>query len=93
VVDTPSGVATASTTNIAPVSPSALDQLRAGEVSVDGYLDLKVSEATAHLGALPPQALEAIRSTLRERLASDPMFVDLVRAATGSVPSPVMGDD
>jgi hypothetical protein len=73
---------------VSPVAPGALEQLRAGGVSVDGYLDLKVAEATAHLGALSPQALDSIRSALRERLASDPMFVDLVRAATGSVPAP-----
>lgn len=69
-----------------PVGP--LEQLRAGAITADGYLDSKVSEATAHLVALAPAHLEAVRSTLRERLATDPMFVDLVRTATGALASP-----
>jgi hypothetical protein len=43
-----------------------------------------VSEATSHLASLPAAQLDVIRAELRERLSSDPMFVDLVRAAAGS---------
>ncbi len=69
-------------------APSALDRLRSGELSLDGYLDAQVSGATAHLeGALPAEQLEFIRGSLRDQLVSDPALVDLVRAATGSVPS------
>jgi hypothetical protein len=66
---------------------SALERLRAGAIDVDGYLNLKTEEATAHLSSLPPVQLEAIRSALRDRLASDPSLVDLVRTATsGAAP-------
>jgi len=68
--------------------PSALERLRAGEIDVNGYVDIKVNEATSHLAALPPVELERVRSALRDRMASDPMLVDLVRTATGSVLQP-----
>jgi hypothetical protein len=67
---------------------TALERLRAGEIDVNGYVDAKVREATAHLGALPPAELERVRETLRDRLATDPALVDLVRTATGAVPPP-----
>ncbi len=63
---------------------TALERLRSGEVDVHGYVDLKVEEATAHLAGLPPAELAAIRGSLRERMASDPTLVDLVRTATGT---------
>jgi hypothetical protein len=69
-------------------SPTALDRWRAGEIDLNAYLDLKVNEATAHLAALPTAELEAIQHALRERIASDPMLVELVRTATGHVPDP-----
>ena len=72
----------------APAAPaassSALERLRSGDIDIDGYLNLKTQEATAHLASLPPVQLEAIRSALRDRLASDPALVDLVRTATGA---------
>jgi hypothetical protein len=92
-------VGSASTSAAAPagtsaVAAGALEQLRSGAISLDGYLDLKVHEATAHLsGALSPAALGTIRGALRERLAADPMLVDLVRSATGLVPGPVERDE
>ena len=67
---------------------TALERLRAGEIDVNGYVDLKVDEATTHLKALPPGELEQVRSALRDRLATDPGLVDLVRQATGAVPQP-----
>jgi len=84
-----------------PSAPSAapaeatrgpLEQLRTGGAGLERYLDLKVDEATAHLGPLPPSQLEMIRSALRERIASDPTLVDLVHAATGAVPAPPHDD-
>jgi hypothetical protein len=83
----------------APLAPAtepprtALERLRAGEVDVSGYLDLKVSEATAHLAVMPTPELEAIRSALRDRMASDPTLVELARTATGRIPEPPGGDE
>jgi hypothetical protein len=71
---------------------AALERYRAGEIDFGRYLDLKVDEATAHLAALPAQDLQAIRSGLRDRLASDPTLIELVRTATGHVPDP-LGDE
>jgi hypothetical protein len=79
----------------APVAASngaALERLRAGEIDLDGYLDLKVQEATGHLGALSPAQLESIRGALRDRISADPALVDLVRAATGRAPEPPHDD-
>ena len=67
---------------------SPLERFRAGAIDVGGYVDLKVDEATSHLAALPPGQLEAIRSTLRERMASDPSLVELLHAATGEALAP-----
>jgi hypothetical protein len=68
---------------------TALDRFRAGEVDVEGYLDLKVTEATEHLAAsLPAEMLEEIRNALRERLATDPTLSELARIAMGHVPEP-----
>jgi hypothetical protein len=70
----------------------ALERLRAGEIDVNGYVDVKVEEATAHLAALPAGQLEQLRSALRDRLAGDPGLVELVRKATGAVPQPQSDD-
>jgi uncharacterized protein (DUF2342 family) len=67
---------------------TALERLRAGEIDVNGYVDMKVDEATTHLKALPPGELEQVRSALRDRLATDPGLVDLVRQATGAAAQP-----
>jgi hypothetical protein len=69
-----------------------LERLRAGEIDVNGYVDAKVHEATAHLAALPPAELERVREALRDRMATDPALVDLVRTATGAVPPPPPDD-
>ena len=66
---------------------SPLAQLRAGQIDLNGYLDAKVHEATAHLHDVPPAQMETIRSMLRDRLASDPALTDLVQQATGQVPA------
>ncbi|MFO0664881.1 MAG: hypothetical protein U0174_13075 [Polyangiaceae bacterium] len=72
--------------NVTGASP--LERLRAGQIDVNGYLDLKVDEATAALSGLPHAELDTIRRALRTQLATDPTLSDLVTKATGSVPSP-----
>ena len=64
----------------------ALGAFRSGAVDLDGYLDRKVDDATAHLGQMPAADLARVRAALRERLATDPTLVDLVKSATGSAP-------
>jgi hypothetical protein len=67
--------------------PSAVERVRAGEISVDQYLDIKVNEATAHLaGKLPADQLAFVQSSLREQLAADPVLVELVERASGATP-------
>jgi hypothetical protein len=75
-------------TSSAEAPHGALEQLKAGAIDLDQYLDIKVHEATTALAPLPPAQVESIRSALRERLASDPTLVDLVRTAAGAIPSP-----
>jgi hypothetical protein len=87
----PSGASGAA--SVGGPAPSAIDQFRAGTVDVNRYLDLKVEEATAHLAALPPAQLDAIRGALRERLATDPALADLVRTATARSAAPAPSDD
>jgi hypothetical protein len=86
--EVPSAPTTLSAPQAAALEPprTALERLRAGEVDVSGYLDLKVDEATAHLAGLPAPELEAIRTALRERMASDPTLFELVRTAAGTAP-------
>jgi hypothetical protein len=83
------GTSTVAAGQVDAAAPPAepLARLRAGEVDLDGYLNLKVDEATAHLTALPPAQLDAIRGALRERLASDPSLVELIHTATGQTPN------
>jgi len=71
---------------------AALERLRAGEIDLNGYVDMKVHEATLHLAALPAGELEKLRSALRDRLAGDPGLVELVRKATGAMPWPQSDD-
>ena len=74
----------------AAASPSdrvsaALSGLQRGELSLDQYLDGRVSDATSHLvGKLSPDQLEFVRQSLREQLATDPVLVELVQRTTGS---------
>jgi hypothetical protein len=79
----PPAVASATVAALEP-----LERLRNGQVDLHGYLNLKVDEATAHLSALPRVELDAIRASLRDRLATDPALIELVRTATGEVPPP-----
>jgi hypothetical protein len=68
----------------APVQATALQRLHAGDLTLDGYLDAKVAEATAHLQGLGPAAVAAIRDALREQIASDPGLAGLVQTARGT---------
>jgi hypothetical protein len=64
---------------------SALQQLDAGTLSVEEYLDLQVNQAVSHLqGALPAAELDFVRDSLRMQLSEDPVLVELVRRTTGS---------
>jgi hypothetical protein len=73
----------------AAAAAGPLERLRAGEIDVPQYLDLKVHEATVHLHGVPPAELDAIRKMLRDQLATDPGLADLVKQATGASPPPV----
>jgi hypothetical protein len=77
---------TAAVENASGASPLA--QLKAGAIDMDRYLDLKVDEATKTLDAMPAAHLDEIKKALREKIASDPFLVDLVKSATGKVPNP-----
>jgi hypothetical protein len=85
----PSGATFKAERAAAVQATAALDRVRSGEITLDQYLDLKVEDATQHLsGRVSPEQLSFIQSSLREQLAADPVLVDLVRAATGSTPTP-----
>jgi hypothetical protein len=86
-VDRPDQAAQASSVDSAQAA-APLERLRAGEIDVNGYMDLKVDEATRSIQGLPPAELDEIKKALREQLASDPGLTDLVRTATGQMPKP-----
>jgi hypothetical protein len=65
-----------------------LERLRAGEIDVNGYVDLKVDAATKNLHGLGRVELDHIRATLKHQMANDPALVDLVKQATGATPTP-----
>jgi hypothetical protein len=68
---------------------AALSSLQRGELSLDQYLDDRVTDATSHLsGKLNPDQLEFVKQSLREQLATDPVLVELVQRTTGSVAAP-----
>jgi hypothetical protein len=65
-----------------------LERFRAGEVDVNGYVDLEVDKATSNLQGLPASELAEVKSLLRDQMKSDPGLAELVRAATGTMPTP-----
>ena len=73
----------------AEAAPSGdLARLERGEIELSTYLDARVDEATRHLTAtLSPSQLEFVKQTLRSELEGDPVLVELVRRATGKLPS------
>ncbi len=87
---------TAETRAVSPAAgpQSPLEQLRAGAIDLNRYLDIKVQEATASMADLAPTQVDRVRSALRDRLSSDPTLVDLVRKATGAIeiPAPSIED-
>jgi len=83
----PADKASATTVEAAGAT-TPLSRLRAGEVDVHGYIDLKVDEATSALHGLSPSALADIKSALRDQMRTDPGVADLVRTATGKMPTP-----
>lgn len=86
---TSSATATQKAGDVEGVAPSSpLARLRAGEIDVNGYVDLKVDEATASLKGVPAAELDEIKKALRDQLRTDPALVDLVRTATGKMPAP-----
>ncbi|HTQ48911.1 MAG TPA: hypothetical protein VMI75_39405, partial [Polyangiaceae bacterium] len=84
---TPADSATApATAQTEGAASGAWGAFRSGAIDLNGYLDRKVDDATAHLGQMPAADLARVRAALRERLATDPTLVDLVKSATGSAP-------
>lgn len=68
---------------------SPLERLKAGEIELPQYLDLRVEQATAHLeGKLAPEKLDFLRQSLRIQIESDPALIELVQSATGQAPKP-----
>lgn len=75
---------TAAATVDAPAAASPADQVRAGTLSVDGYVELRVSEATRHLEAvLSPGQLGEVREALRAEWMAEPRLRALAEAAIG----------
>ncbi len=90
-VQKPSGAAPVTQT-AAVGGPTPIEQLRSGQIDANGYLDLKVNEATAQLKGLTPVQLDSIRNMLRDQISSDPALADLFQQATGHSP-PAPSDD
>jgi hypothetical protein len=64
-----------------------LEQLKAGQIDMNRFLELRVEQATAHLqGVVDPERLQFIREALRIQIEADPAMLDLVKAATGTSP-------
>ena len=67
---------------------ASLASLQRGELSLDQYLDGRVTDATSHLvGKLSPDQLEFVKQSLRDQMATDPVLVELVQRTTGSAPA------
>jgi hypothetical protein len=65
-------------------SPAA--EVRAGRMTLDSYLDHRISDATQHLKGLGPADMQMIRETLKSEMKNDPALADLVKNATGAMP-------
>ena len=67
---------------------AALSSLQRGELSLDQYLDGRVTDATSHLeGKLSPDQLAFVKQSLRDQMASDPVLVELLQRTTGAAPA------
>jgi hypothetical protein len=64
---------------------AALASLQRGELTLDQYLDGRVTDATSHLvGKLSPDQLEFVKQSLRDQIATDPVLIELVQRTTGT---------
>lgn len=86
-VERPDATKPAQATQAAAPS-EALARFQAGEIDVDGYVDLKIEEATRGLEGLSVTEIDDLKQIFREQLVTDPSLSDLVHAATGSLPKP-----
>lgn len=69
------------------LKPNALERLKAGEISLDEYLDSQVELATSHLkSSLGPEEFAFIQESLKGDLRTDPSLIELTRRATGLTP-------
>jgi hypothetical protein len=63
----------------------ALSRLERGEIGLEEYLDLRVSDAVSHLqNRLSADQLDFVKESLRAELQTDPVLIELVRRATGA---------
>ncbi len=83
-----SNAAAVASARVEPSANGPLEQLRAGKIDVNGYVDLKVDAATAHLHGMGATELGELKKMLRDQIVSDPALSDLVKQATGSAPTP-----
>jgi hypothetical protein len=72
-----------------PPVGSPLEQLRAGTIDARAYAEMKIQDATGHLGH--GAHVTEIQSMLRAQLQTDPFLRDLFQAATGQ-PMPDLGE-
>lgn len=74
------------TSSTLPVGNSLVNQLHAGQLTQDQYLDIRAEEAVRHLvGKVSTEQIDLIRATLRERLSTDPLLINMIRRATSTL--------
>lgn len=67
----------------------AVRRVKAGEMSLEEYIEERTEEALAHVkGKIPDETLDNIRYVLREKIRTDPLLVEAVRRTTGMTPHP-----
>ncbi len=86
-VEKPGAARPSTDVKVEATAPQPLAQLKAGKIDFNEYLDIKVREATGHLQGLTKVQLETVRGMLRDRMSTDPELVDLLKTATGQVPT------
>lgn len=79
---------------VASTTDDVLQQLQRGEITLDEFLDRRVELALAHIrGRVSEERLVMLREVMREHVRTDPVVVELVRRATGQIPTPAIFDD
>src|ERR1700733_13816368 len=63
---------TTKTEAVGAVGSSPLEQLRAGKIDVNQYVDLKLDEATSHLKGLHAEQMQSVRELLKDKIVQDP---------------------